>query len=364
MRRCTITLAILAPLAVALFIYPQWSSTALESSVFQQKRSRPSRRVAGATASRKPVRDYSQFSHTSRSHRQQECSSCHQAPTPNWRAVSDFPDVTDYPDHASCVKCHRQQFYRGARPAICTICHTSVSPRDDARFPFRKPTGLRQFTIEFPHDRHQDVIASHRPWSGTSVETRLTPAPFLASSHARDKQEKKYNNCAICHATNEMKLKPPPGGWIDSFVPRPAAFKTVPANHASCFNCHWKSQEPTRNDCGECHKISGSPIFTAWPGKRISPRFTHDFPVDHVLECTTCHINITAATTLKGLQPDVPITSCAGCHWSPPAGSDAVTIETEMIRRNNDPNFVCAKCHTSETGRKAVPVSHSALLSR
>ena len=73
-----------------------------------------------------------------------------------------------------------------------------------SRYAFRNPASKLQFAIEFPHDKHQDAIA------------------MLRFAHP----PQGYNNCTICHG------------------PRTATFKAAPTDHGSCFNCHWKSQEP------------------------------------------------------------------------------------------------------------------------
>ena len=80
-----------------------------------------------------------------------------------WTKVSSFPDIADYPDHDACVSCHRPQFFRGAKPPICSVCHSKTSPRDEARYAFRNPASKLQFNIEFPHDKHQDVCIDARP---------------------------------------------------------------------------------------------------------------------------------------------------------------------------------------------------------
>jgi hypothetical protein len=108
-------------------------------------------RRAPAARTRPAATDYSHFSHATKKH-QAACNTCHKVPTENWKKVRDYPDVVDFPDHDACVSCHRAQFFKGAKPAICSDCHTKVSPRDEARFAFRNPTGNRQFLIEFPHD--------------------------------------------------------------------------------------------------------------------------------------------------------------------------------------------------------------------
>lgn len=288
-------------------------------------------------------------------------------PTPGSARLRGHPDITDYPDHDSCVRCHRQQFFSGARPLICSGCHTKVSPRDEARFPFRKPGGARQFTIEFPHDKHQDVIALNQstPRDTASEQRqllRVMHASFAdtpASAVVVDDKEQQFNNCAICHGTNEREPRERRGGWPDAFVPTASTFKTVPRGHASCFDCHWKNQEPTSRDCAGCHKLAAPYVAPDWPA-RISLKFTHDRE-QHVAECTVCHINITKASTLRGLKADVPISSCKECHLRS-SDAEIVTIRKELEQRAANQNFVCSKCHTSEVGRRAAPPGHNALL--
>jgi hypothetical protein len=270
--------------------------------------------------------DYSRFSHATSKH-QGACDTCHKVPTDNWKKVRDFPDVADYPSHDACVSCHRPQFFRGAKPPICSVCHSKVSPRDEARFAFRNPAERGEFFVQFPHDKHQDVIAK--------LLRRLPAAEqplFVRASFGRslaDDKTKHYNNCEICHGPRATLPAAPATGWIDSFVPDAATFRAVPTSHASCFNCHWKSEQPISKNCGGCHaslsaninallsvnpKPAGSsPVILEDQPLRLSLKFRHARE-QHVQECTTCHINITRAATLRGLQPDVPITACSECH--------------------------------------------------
>ena len=253
--------------------------------------------------------DYSRFSHSTEKH-QQACNTCHKP----------YADAGDYPDHDACVSCHRRQFFRGARPQICSVCHSKTSPRDDVRFAFRKPDSRRQFTIEFPHHTHQDVIGF---------------------AQAQD-----YNNCTICHAT------------------RTATFKAVPSDHASCFNCHWKSQEPVAANCNGCHKRAATPYTFAASPRRISAKFIHDGggeKKDHVAECTTCHIHITKDTSVRGLKPDVPITSCTGCHNKVGLRED---LNKELAALDKDRAFTCTYCHAPTTGAQDPPASHYLIAER
>jgi len=152
---------------------------------------------------------YSIFLHASEKHKGLACNACHKIPTA-WNANRDFPDVADFPDHNACVGCHRPQFFSGQAisgtgPAICTVCHLHAAPREAARFTFGKPNSAnqtakardeRQFIIEFPHDKHQNVIAGLHP-------RRSEPALLSVSFAQDDKKKVDYNNCTICHQRND-----------------------------------------------------------------------------------------------------------------------------------------------------------------
>ncbi|HSB27653.1 MAG TPA: hypothetical protein VLE19_07355, partial [Pyrinomonadaceae bacterium] len=256
-------------------------------------------------AVRPPAIDYSKFSHSTKKH-QAACDTCHKIPTPRWQQTSTYPDVTDFPGHESCVSCHRTQFFKGAKPVICSVCHTKTSPRDEARLPFRNPESKIQFTIEFPHDRHQDVIALFEPVLNKRLSQ--TFAHVTRVKFVPDDKTQSYNNCTICHSERAVPASPA-SGWPDRFQPKPETFKSVPAGHDSCFNCHWKSQQPIASNCAGCHKLSTAPIDAAAAPSRISLKFMHEGggeKKNHVLECASCHINITKAASLRGLKPDVP----------------------------------------------------------
>lgn len=244
--------------------------------------------------------DYSKFSHSTQKHRA-TCNTCHKM---------RFPDITDYPSHDACVSCHRPQFFRGARPPICSVCHTKTSPRDDVRYAFRNPASKLQFDIDFPHDRHQDVG---------------------------------YNDCTNCHAS------------------RTATFKAIPTDHASCFNCHWKSQEPVATNCNGCHKL-GTVLADA--PNRISSKFIHEGGGEkkqHIAECTTCHIHITKPASLRGLKPDVPITACTECHNKDGLRQD---LSKELLAIDKNRVFVCVYCHEQNVGSLDPPASHYLIAER
>jgi hypothetical protein len=273
--------------------------------------------------------DYSKFSHATKKH-QAECKTCHVVPSKSW---SKFPDIVDYPDHAACVSCHRPQFFKGARPPICSVCHTKTSPRDEARYPFRNPASRLQFTIEFPHDQHQDVIAR-----------LFSPRRGVDLAHAAPQQQN-YNNCTICHATKTTTIK------------------AAPTDHGSCFNCHWKSQQPVATNCNGCHKLATPYTPTELP-TRISAKFAHEGggeKKNHVLECTACHIHITKSATVRGLKPDVPITACTECHNKDGLRQD-VSKELAAIDKNRA--FACVYCHDTKVGSLDPPASHYLIAER
>lgn len=78
--------------------------------------------LSGATAEGQPraqsrrrqaTIDYSNFSHPTHVVREKlACGSCHKFPTNNWKEVrkgdAAFPDVAEFPEHATCLNCHRQ----------------------------------------------------------------------------------------------------------------------------------------------------------------------------------------------------------------------------------------------------------------
>jgi hypothetical protein len=250
----------------------------------------------------------------------------------------------------------------GTGPAICTVCHVRAAPREDARFAFGSPNVAKlpmkqkqewQFTIEFPHDKHQNAIALwHR-------------LQFVFSNHSlksvpQDDKKPDYNNCSICHRTDlSLAILALAPANADPALLHP--FKSMPHSHDACFDCHWKSLKPASDDCAGCHKLAPAAFAPVTSPKRISAKFAHEGGKgEHVMECTTCHINITRASTLRGLTPDVPIAACASCHKDSKKTTypKAVTIEEEFAQ--NKKTGECTYCHTPDVGKKKPPPSHDA----
>jgi hypothetical protein len=312
-------------------------------------------------------------------------------------ASSAFPDITDYPEHDSCLSCHRQQFFRGARPAICTVCHTVVSPRAGGRFPFANPAAafarsekgkaqVSEFAINFPHDLHQDVMA--RAPSRDAGGVRFASAAFAQEQP----KPAKPNSCSVCHETYAAQpvaaTTPAPAdakaGAGAGMPALPAGLlKTTPTGHDSCFNCHWQEggEKPLSNDCAGCHKplpkggerpaLKGKDAdaqFAARAGftdpfivskllRRDSVVFAHEEERHREIDCATCHTRIPALSTLDEMTLKVPILSCgagSSCHVG---AKPKKILNEEVDKKLADPNFQCVKCHFN-LGREKPPKSH------
>jgi predicted CxxxxCH...CXXCH cytochrome family protein len=425
MKHRTQTLAITLALFAAAFACAGLASrTASASFGPQQRRARQTRRRAPSRAQRPRV-DYSKFSHATAQH-QKACDSCHKSPTENWTQArageAAFPDVTDYPEHASCVGCHRQQFFVGARPVICTVCHTQVSPRADARFPFENPsdafsksakakTRREEFSVYFPHDRHQDVMARAVPRTDMPRAFGFVRATF-APRAPRAPQERRVDSCTICHETyqpagdppEEYVTKPPSelksnALGLEAFWLKRGMFKTTPRGHDSCFRCHWQDggEAPRSNDCAGCHKlltsgakpavaattaimatkvdadashpsakdITNADVLAHWSVRRVAA-FRHE-KADHIkVGCTACHISITSASRITSETEYVPIKTCASssCHGSTnKSGGAKRIIFDEVEQKKKDASYACAKCHMN-LGREPTPKSHTDLFAK
>lgn len=395
MKRRNLTLALLLTAFVAGVVCVRVSSSAAEP----QRRRSTQRRPPART--QRPRVDYSKFTHTSPSHRKGSCDSCHKSPSDNWAQVRDastaFPDITDYPDHDSCLSCHRQQFFRGARPAICAVCHTVVSPRSDARFPFANPaenfarsekgkTRVSEFAINFPHDLHQDVMARAPSRGGPGVN-------FVRAAFAQQPQPQpsRPNSCSVCHVTyaSQPTATPAPpdakaGAGAGGVPTLPAGLlKTSPVGHASCFNCHWQDggEKPVSTDCAGCHTLlptgtarpvlkgkDADPQFVARAGftdphivrkllRRDAVIFAHEEERHREIDCATCHTRIPALSTLDETTLKVPILSCgagSSCHIG---ARPKRILNEEVDKKLADPNFQCTKCHYN-LGREKPPRSH------
>jgi hypothetical protein len=410
MRYRAATLIVFAVLTLFWLASPRPPSTNSVTGGEPQRRSRQSPRRPASASARAPRVNYTNFSHATAQH-QKSCDSCHKFPSANWKDVrkvdAAFPDVTEYPEHSSCLECHRPQFFARERPQpkICSVCHVGVTPRNTVRHPFpslgepfdasaKGRTSVSDFAVNFPHDKHEGLFSGLRPDSESGLR-------FLRASFARpralsqDDPAKADAACATCHQTyrpqndsdDEYATKPPEKLPEGSFWLKKGTFKTTPRDHATCFTCHSTDGgiEPAPSNCAACHKLLApdlrarlasahddyDPKLAAAMGvadrasllkwsRREAARFRHEWP-PHDLSCVSCH-KVASLNTADEATKRVPVLSCGGggtgCHIEPtPDG----TLNFEIAQKLANPRFECTKCHVVN-GRLPTPESHAAAL--
>lgn len=335
---------------------------------------------------------YSKFSHDVEAHKKKECSECHKFPSDNWQKVrpeSDaIPDITEYPKHDSCVSCHRQQFFSGSKPAICSICHVNPSPRDSRRHPFPNPpeafdkspkgkTSFSEFAVAFPHELHVAMLASRSP------RTPSTPATEPMFVRAGFRKAVQSETCAMCHqiaapqgdADDEYVTKPPEK-LGDAFWLKKGTFMASPSGHTQCFTCHSADAglNPAPANCGTCHKlrppdlkvdfdqaaakrmaIEDKLLVASWRRRDSSATFRHEWFSHAEMDCTTCHA-LGDIRTADWSSNSVKISTCSNCHITATA-DDGGILNYEIDQRQKDPKFQCVKCHISYSGLP-IPASH------
>jgi Class III cytochrome C family len=401
---------VLAALGFTLPRQPSSAASVLVAVPEPQRRAQPVRAGGARAAKRGPRTDYRKFSHGSAKHREQACDSCHKFPSPEWQSArkgdAAFPDVIQQPQHASCLNCHRQQFFARERPApaICSVCHVNSTPRSQPRHPFPNPPEVfnatararnfvSDFQIFFPHDKHVEVVSALRPAHEAQAGASFLPASFPPRASAQQKEAQKQGeqkpnetSCAVCHQTygpqgetEEEYATKPPQDLGEAFWLKKGTFKTTP-NHATCFTCH--SQEsgvlPAPNDCAACHRLAPKPLprsdfdpkvaatlnvtdpvlLQKWR-RRTNGTFRHEWMMHAELGCNACH-NVSAMNTLDEATKKVPILSCggagSGCHVTP-TSDDGGALNLALDARKAKPDFQCAKCHLT-LGKEPTPKSH------
>lgn len=314
------------------------------------------------------------FSHNTKAHKEgkfKDCSSCHTMPTKNWATArqAPYPDVATFPSHVSCFGCHTKDIYSNGG-AFCGSCHVTPTMRAQGGkgvLPFPMKSHSMQFTTVFPHDVHQNLIASN-PGRGDVATGHFVLASFTPSLPDSKTQ---FYNCAICHAssekmpkftarkiTREQALAEPAA---DVFTPTaktaPGFFKDGPDSHASCFSCHYQNVKPAAKDCAGCHSPA-APYTEKTAIQRYSLKFSHSSTNHANKDCTTCHVRITQNSDVSKMKDaDVPFQTCStsSCHGN--------NIAEEIKKREDtvtakQPAFQCAYCHTTAIGRYEIPASH------
>ena len=360
--------------------------------------SRPSKKAARPAAEKKSHVDYSRFSHSTHVIQGKlSCDACHKFPTKNWKEVRKgdeaFPDVTEYPEHQSCLNCHRQQFFARERPVprICYNCHSNATPVETSRYAFpslgekfltsaKAMDFVSDFRVQFPHDKHLDVISGNLR-RGTLESRLLVRASF--GGHFSTPEDSDPKSCSVCHQTYQPQGKAddefvtkPPKDLGDSFWLKKGTFKNRPTTHAACFTCHSQDSDlaPLPQNCDACHKLYPiSPpadfepqlakkigvddwwTLTAWRNRFSAGAFRHEVHSD--LSCTKCHNATMNTADVRSLK--VAVNSCGGtegCHVTATA-DDGGILNYEVDQRKANANFACVKCHIV-FGSKPLPASH------
>jgi hypothetical protein len=393
--------------AALLFLASQLvPTTAKANAVIEpQTRAQTRRPPKKAAIAKKPRINYSQFSHRTHVDNQKlTCDSCHKVPSKNWKDVRKgeavFPDVSDFPEHSSCLKCHRQQFFARERPApvICANCHVNNSPRDTSRFLFpslgdvtdpllKRREYISEFSVGFPHDKHIDVVGLNAPRTDGNVHPL-----FMNVSLQEKKKDATPASCPVCHQTyqpqgnsSEEYVTKPPKSLGDNFWLKKGTFKTIPNSHAICFTCHNSDSgvAPEPKDCNVCHKLSfpvtglkfdfdeklandigitDKVILARWSRRISAGAFRHEGGEHPDLNCMNCH-NVATFNTLDLKTLKVPIRSCGGadgCHITA-TSDDGGSLNYEIDQKKKDPAFVCTKCHVT-LGKEAIPENHPAAI--
>ena len=367
------------------------------SSTTNAQKKRPRSKVR-SQSSAKPRTDFTKFSHTTHVMQlKQECSACHKFPTSNWKDVrkgdAAFADVAEFPEHSSCLSCHREQFFARERPApaICSNCHVKVTPQDTARFLFpslgdvsdtskSQREFVSEFAVNFPHETHMEVV---------SAQTRSVSSKFVSVSWRQEKKPPPLN-CPVCHQTyspqgnsSEEYMTKPPSKLGDAFWLKKGTFKTIPNSHTGCFSCHNADSgiAPASSDCQVCHKlidttvavpkhdfdltliktmaISDRVVQHAWSRRVSAGAFRHEGGAHPDLVCTDCHqpakMNTVDPKTLR-----VSVRSCGGadgCHITATV-DDGGSLNFEIDQKKTNAGFTCTKCHIS-FGSQPVPPDHA-----
>ena len=313
------------------------------------------------------------FSHTEPKHQTKSCDSCHLMPTSNWVAARGFPDVAQFPGHASCFTCHKTNVLVGNKPTFCLGCHSNVAPGRAPFLPFPVASRPREFMIKFPHNVHQDILAGLQRPDGVAV------AHYVNASFTPDEKQAAFNSCAVCHVQSEKLPKvdvPPIKDELKADAPaaaekvdvKAAYFKSMPQGHQTCFACHFTGIKPVSSDCAGCHTLT-KPYQETNTLDRYSIKFDHTQKDHAVKDCMACHVRIAQNADAKAMKdPDVPVLSCAPCHGNPfngaKKGADNYfesAIANEMTERQKDKTMQCTYCHSTAVGRYPVPASHLAL---
>jgi hypothetical protein len=407
-------LALLSFAAASILVF--YTPAARTAATLQQRKGIARAPNANDSRRRTPPRDRSRFSHSTAAHLKRDCASCHRV------ASLEKPDISDFPDHPSCVECHRREFFRGARPPICADCHVTVSPRAATRLAFPNPSAPAEFADLFPHANHikttsliqfKKVIGEKSNIQATCLYCHR-PSPALAAPNPQ---------------TTQQAPKQSGAGSSVAFVPPAGTYMTTPTSHANCFQCHWQKgvadheQEPYATQCASCHRninagaqsVASRPAAanvatnvaanTAAPRNaasalsvvpahgdarssfltarrelmppRAAQKFVHEIDAHRkrlneegkevAITCLQCHAAARRVTTLEDLRlrenkAGLQTCSSSACHTAVSGAAQMhLSVYRELRERAKDAKFDCALCHAPPASLAAdVPCTHFA----
>src|ERR1043166_8129035 len=369
------------------------ASKGLTAAAAPQKRS-PRSRSQKPKVPPKPKVDYTKFSHTTHVVNQKlVCNSCHKVPSKNYKEFrkgdAAFPDVTDFPEHSSCLSCHKEQFFARERPApsICSNCHIAVTPKDTARWLFpslgdltdpklKRRQFVSEFGVGFPHDKHIDVVGMNSiPFRGglpaaasgssptpSDISSRFVTASFQDKKPApdwsatvpvayeereqagrlRSSQQARTlalppappKSCPVCHETyqpqgksSEEYIVKPPKDIGDNFWLKKGTFKTIPTSHTICFTCHSADSgiAPEPKNCEVCHKLT-APLQLRTD---FDPALATKMGADNVMLARwSRRISAGGFRHEGGEHPDL---SCLNCHRVDTAAFSTIDAKTIKV---------------------------------
>ena len=297
-----------------------------------------------------------------------------------------FQDVSDFPEHSSCLSCHKEQFFARERPApsICSNCTgcgglwfdlrehehiASESKADVARVDAGDPARGRQ------NDERRDI-------SCPACHVKMLKMSVHDQPHIH------YESCPVCHETyqpqgksSEEYVVKPPKDIGDNFWLKKGTFKTIPNSHTICFTCHNADSgiAPEPKNCEVCHKLvrptqlktdfdptlaakmgADSVMLARWSRRISAGGFRHEGGEHPDLSCLNCHkVDNAAFSTIDLKTIKVPVKSCGGadgCHITTTV-DEGGALNFEVDSRKKDARFVCTKCHVT-FGGEPIPESH------
>lgn len=157
-----------------------------------------------------------------------KCNDCHTMPPPGEVTAAADAKLADPlkrhpPYHDDCFGCHEPAIYRGARPAICSVCHSRVSPRATARDVYE----WKFITANFNHlggganRRHVEKKCDECHYADASKGPVKFPGTPIAA-------------CFQCHKSNKPKIETEIGKYENILEGK----QLEPNEPRECVGCH------------------------------------------------------------------------------------------------------------------------------